>query len=179
MPGGCQTQPVRDLAEREPAEANASSPQVGRRRSGAMHIIETPIASSTWNVQRPEPSEMMVGSITAMIAPRTRMSLSMAQALTPFATRRSTLSASAVPARNTNVGAHRCVIQRVKNSAAGRAIVRGARVKRRILGDVVPVEGHRRMVDDHQDHHESSLQWHVVVSAPTSGCLNMYVGWIV
>ena len=65
----------------------------------------------------------MVGSINAMIPPRMSMSLSMDQAAAPFATRRSTLRARAVPARKTNVGAHRCVIQRVKNSAAGSAIV--------------------------------------------------------
>ena len=58
-----------------------------------------------------------------MIAPRVMMNMSISRALTPLATRRSTLSASATPARNTNVGAQMCVIHRVKNSAAGSAIV--------------------------------------------------------
>jgi hypothetical protein len=35
-----------------------------------MHIIEMPMAVSTEKVQRPDPSDMSVGSIRAMIAPR-------------------------------------------------------------------------------------------------------------
>ncbi len=81
------------------------------------------MASSTWKVQRPDPSEMIVGSNSAMIAPRIRIFLSIDQAGMPFSTRRSTLRARDVPARNTNVGAQRWVIHRVKNSPAGRAIL--------------------------------------------------------
>jgi len=58
-----------------------------------------------------------------MNAPRVRMERSIADDGSPFALRRSTLSASDVPARKTNVGAQMCVIQRVKNSPAGSAAV--------------------------------------------------------
>ena len=73
--------------------------------------------------KRPDPNDTTVKSISAMMAPRVMMNVSMSRALTPSATRRSTLNASATPASSTNVGAQMCAIQRVKNSAAGSAIV--------------------------------------------------------
>ena len=57
------------------------------------------------------------------MAPRLRMLLSISHASTPRTTLLSMLSASEVPARNTKVGAHRCVIHLVRNSAAGSAMV--------------------------------------------------------
>ena len=72
-----------------------------------MPIIDTPIAVRTENVHQPDPNEMSVGSMSAMTAPRVRMFLSIDHGSTPLTTRRSMLSASDVPARNTNVGAHR------------------------------------------------------------------------
>src|SRR5580765_4731951 len=103
-PGGCQTQAVRTSPTANQPRPSATSAQLGSLRRGAMHIIARPIARSTWNVQRPEPSETRVGSSRAMIAPRVSICLSISQAFAPFATFRSTLNASAVPARNTNVG---------------------------------------------------------------------------
>ena len=54
-----------------------------------------------------------------MIRPRVRMNRSIAPSDSPAARRFSTLRANAAPARKTNVGAQRWVIQRVKNCAAG------------------------------------------------------------
>ena len=123
LPGGDQNQPVTISPNTSQPSPKDTRAHVGSRRNGAMHIIATPIAVRTENVHQPDPSEMSVGSMSAMIAPRTRMFLSIDHAFTRLTTRRSMLSASEVPARNTNVGAHRWVIHRVKNSPAGSAIV--------------------------------------------------------
>jgi hypothetical protein len=83
--------------------------------------------------------------------------LSISHAFRAFATRRSVDSASATPARKTNVGAQMCVIQRVKNSPPGSAIVAapGTSPSPRRGG---AVECHRRVVDDHEDHDEARIQ---------------------
>src|SRR5512145_1087922 len=123
LPGGDQSQPVTTSPNTSQPSPKDTRAQVGSLRNGTMQIIAMPIAVRTENVHQPDPNEMSVGSMSAMIAPRVRMFLSIDHAFTPRTTRRSMLSASDVPARNTNVGAHTWVIQRVKNSPAGSTIV--------------------------------------------------------
>jgi hypothetical protein len=123
LPGGDQSQPVTTSPNASQPTPKDTSAQVGSLRTTVIAIIAMPIAVRTENVHHPDPNEMRVGSISAMIAPRVRMFLSIDQASTPLMTRRSMLIASDVPARNTNVGAHRWVSHRVKNSPAGSAIV--------------------------------------------------------
>ena len=57
-----------------------------------------------------------------MKTPRISMSLSICAASMPLATLRSTLIASAVPARNTKTGAHRWLTQRTKKPSSGSSV---------------------------------------------------------
>ena len=98
--------------------ASPASQKTGNRLSHAISTMPMPMANSTWNVSCPLSRLIRVGSSAAIIKPRITMSRLICDWSAPRATLRSILIASAVPARNTNVGAHRWLAQRVRNSEA-------------------------------------------------------------